>query len=206
MKQRRPMRKKRPLRISRCTTGIAKTRGKALVKALPVIGVRFACDQSIKQNRGRTCHVRALGGRKSRYRGVSLGCCARARKHDPVTHPRTVLSNPLNKAQKSTVEKNGLVLGIINHPGQLIGMQPRINRMQNHRCAAHAVVEHQMSIAIPGQCSNTVRGLQAHSGQRIGKSPGLARRLRPGGAIDLAINSPRYHLGVAVMTLRMSDQ
>jgi hypothetical protein len=142
-----------------------------------------------------------LRGRKSGSGRAYLTKTVWVRQANPVLNTGALISNFLYQPKESCVEKDYLILCIINHPGKLIRMQPRIDSVQNHCSAAHAVIEHQVPVSIPGKRPYPIGGLQAHASKRFRESAGITGSFSPTAAEKLPAHPSRNNLCLSVMTL-----
>jgi hypothetical protein len=62
----------------------------------------------------------------------------------------------LDQRQESEIEAQGLVFGMVRDPRDLVGMQARIDGVQHAPAAAHAVIELQVAVAVPGQRGDAI--------------------------------------------------
>jgi hypothetical protein len=112
----------------------------------------------------------------------------------------------LHQRQEGEVEAQDLVFGMVGDPGDLVGVQARVDGVQHAAAAAHAVVQLQVPVAVPGQRGNAVAEEQLLPVQRIGHLPGTRCDSAPRGAVDIAFDAARDDLAVAVVALDELDQ
>src|SRR3546814_6351294 len=77
-------------------------------------------------------------------------CSSICHRH-PVAHRWTLRRQLLDQWRKRQVEKQHLVFGVIDDPRDLLGEQPRIDRVKHIAAAGDRVVQLEMPIAVPGQ-------------------------------------------------------
>jgi hypothetical protein len=92
----------------------------------------------------------------------------------------------LHQREKAHVEGKDLVFGVVDDPGDLVGMQPWIDGVQHAAGARDAVVQLQVAIAVPGNGGHAIGHRQALRVQRVGHLASPARDGGPGAAVDVA--------------------
>jgi hypothetical protein len=112
----------------------------------------------------------------------------------------------LHQRQEAQVEAQDLVFGVVGDPRDLVGVQARVDGVQHAAAAAHAVVQLQVAIAVPGQRGDAVAEQQLLAVQRIGHLPGTRCDTAPRGAVNIAFDTARDDLAVAVVALDELDQ
>ncbi len=181
-----------PLGVARGARGIAQRRGEVLVQLRPVIGVRglrqqvLVTDQPRDLGRGR--HMRAV------------------RHQDEMLDGGVAGGRRLDQRQEGDVEEQRLIARVIGDPHQLIGMQPRVQRVQHHARARGPVIQLHMPVGVPGQRCHPLRLLDAQPLQRIGDAARAAGDAAPGRAVNLALRTARDDLAVAVVSVGMHQQ
>ncbi|MNT51041.1 hypothetical protein D3C72_1879890 [compost metagenome] len=112
----------------------------------------------------------------------------------------------LHQRQEAQVEAQDLVFGMVGDPRDLVGVQARVDGVQHAAAAAHAVVQLQVAVAVPGQGGDAVAEQQLLAIQRIGHLPGARCDVAPGATVDIALDTARDDLAVAVVALDELDQ
>ena len=112
----------------------------------------------------------------------------------------------LDQRQEGQVEEERLVLGVVGDVDDLVGMQSRVERVQDRARSRHRVVELHVAMAVPGQRRDAVAALDAETGKGV-RHPARARRqLAVGRAMDVALDPARHHLLLAVMALGVDQE
>lgn len=74
----------------------------------------------------------------------------------PVFDAMAVAVDFLHDGQKTHVKAQHRVLGMVDDPGDLLGVQPWVERMQHAATAADTEIKLEMAVAVPCQGGNTV--------------------------------------------------
>ena len=78
-------------------------------------------------------------------------------------------------------------------------MQARVDGVDDAAGAAHAVVQLEVAVAVPGQRAHAGIGSQAHTIERMGQLAGAARCIGPGVAVNVPFHTARHDLGIAMV-------
>ena len=98
----------------------------------------------------------------------------------------TLLGDGIDDRRKRHVEKHVLGLGVVQHPGDLIGREARIDGVDDRADAGNGIVKLQMPVRIPGDRGDTVARLHfQRPGQHVGKAFGPRMAVLPAIAVDL---------------------
>jgi hypothetical protein len=127
-------------------------------------------------------------------------------QRDPAPHRGAARVHRLHQRQEGEVEAQDLVLGVVDDPGDLVRMQARVDGVQHALRAADAVVQLQVAIAVPGQCRDPVAGGERIAVEGAGDLARAPGDLRPGAAVDVALDAPRDDLAIAVVAFGELDQ
>ncbi len=95
---------------------------------------------------------------------------------------------------------------MVDDPCNLLGMQAWIDRMQHAARAGHREVKLHVPVAVPGKRRDAVAARDAEGTERVGHLSCAAMEGAIRSVVNIAFDSARYDLGVAVMPLRMLDQ
>ncbi|MCY1355492.1 hypothetical protein D9M69_419130 [compost metagenome] len=90
---------------------------------------------------------------------------------------------------------------MISDVGHLIFMQARVDGVHDGTHPADAVVQLQVTIAVPGQRTDPVGGLDTQAGQRAGHLARATVAVPEGVAMDIALHPAGHDLRIAVMAL-----
>jgi hypothetical protein len=103
--------------------------------------------------------------------------------HDDVTHRGQPVDDPLQRTHQVGVDQDHRVAGVVDDVGELIVVQPQIQRVQHRAHARHRKIGRQVRRGVPGQRGDHVAVAHAQPGQRAGESFGLVGQLgeAPGG-------------------------
>ena len=148
------------LRIAGRAGGVAERRGRILVEERPfVIGRRLR--QEI-----------LVGEQPVKLR---LGKLALVAKRDPAAHKRQAGRERLDERRENRVEEHIRVFRVMHDVLDLVGKEPRIDRVQNASRAGHAIIEFQMALAVPGEGRDAVAAARPERVERVRDSFGARR-------------------------------
>ncbi len=112
----------------------------------------------------------------------------------------------LHQRQEGQIEAQHLVLGMAHDPGNLVGMQARVDGVQHPARTAHAKVHLHVAVAIPCQAGHAVAMRQAQRLDGIRQLLGAVRQRTVGVAVDIAFDAARDDFGVAMVARGKIDQ
>jgi hypothetical protein len=101
--------------------------------------------------------------------------------HHEAADSRYLVHQRLDQGHEAQVEKQPLILGVVDDVLDLLGEQARIDGMQHRAHTRNAVVQLHVTIAIPGQGGDTIPCSDTPRSQGIGQLPGAA--------VDIAIGA-----------------
>ena len=182
----------RGLRVARGAAGVAHAGGRVFVKLGPVVLVGLGADPGFV----------ALQAGDARV----LGQFVRVAQRDPVLHRGALGVHRLDDGQEAHVKAQHLVFGVVGNPGDLLGMQTRVDGVQHPAGAADAEIQLQVAIAVPGQRGDPVAELQLHRIQRVGDLAGAPCHVPIGIAVDIALHPPGHDFCIAMMPFGKLDQ
>src|SRR5690606_799431 len=90
--------------------------------------------------------------------------------------------------------------------GDLLREQPRIDGVQDRAQSRDAVIQFEMTVAVPGERRHAVAEPDAEPRERLGELLGADLRLAVVGAVDRPLNGARHDLGVAVVEGGVVDE
>ena len=99
-----------------------------------------------------------------------------------------------------------LVLGVVDDPGDLVGVQARVDGVQHAARARDAVEELQVAVAIPGQRGHPLGECQLIGVERVGHAARAPCDVDPSAAVDIALNAARDDFGFTMVALSKVDQ
>ncbi|MOA16635.1 hypothetical protein D3C78_1368570 [compost metagenome] len=114
--------------------------------------------------------------------------------------------NGLDDGQERHVEAQHAIFGVADDPGDLIGVQTRIDGVQHPARAAHAEIHLHVAVAIPGQAGHALALRQTHGIDGIGQLLGAGRQVAVGVAVEIAFDAARNDLCIAVVAGCKIDQ
>ena len=88
-------------------------------------------------------------------------------QRDPMLDRGATAVDGLDDGQKSHVEADGLVFGMVGNPGNLVRVQTRVDGVQHAADAADAKVQLQMAVAVPGQGRHALAERNVQAIQRV---------------------------------------
>ena len=163
VQQRRAMAVQHALWIAGRAGGVAERRGRVLVEERP-----FVIGRSLRQEI-------FVGEKPVELRRGKLRPLA---KRDPAAHQRQARRELLDQRRKNRIEEHVGVFRVMHDVLDLVGKEPRIDRVQDASRAGHAIVEFEMAPAVPGERRDAVSGARPERVERIRDPLGARRRLR----------------------------
>ena len=109
----------------------------------------------------------------------------------------------LDQRQEGYVEEQNLVAGVVDDVGDLLGEEPRIDRVDDRAAARDGVIKLVVAVGVPGERAHAVLMADAKPDQRVGEPARPGRGLRIGVAPNPAFGQPADDLVLAVYGLRM---
>jgi hypothetical protein len=113
-------------------------------------------------------------------------------------HRRESRGELFGERQGGRVDEQPGVLGMIDDVGDLVGVQARVDRVQDGAGAGDAVEQLEVPVRVPGQRADAVARSHAEPAQRGRQALRPAVRLGVGVAVDRPVDLPRDDLGAAV--------
>ena len=175
MQQGRAVAVKRRLGVAGGATGVAHARGGVLVQFGPVVGVGLRFDPRLIAHQVGDARV----GRQ--FVGV-------AQSH-PMLHGGAQGVDVLEDGQKRHVKTQHMVFGMVDDPSNLLGVQTRVQGVQDTATAADTKINFQMPVAVPSQRGNprTLRHLPSIDG--MGDLAGAFGDRGPVAAVDVTLDA-----------------
>ena len=112
----------------------------------------------------------------------------------------------LHQGQEGGIKTDHLILGVIQDPENLLGMQARVDGVKDPTGSTDSVVKLQVPIAIPGHAGHAGRGRQRQRVECVGNTPRSRPDIFPGAAVKIALHPPGDHLHIAVVPFCRLDQ
>jgi hypothetical protein len=78
--------------------------------------------------------------------------------------------DPFEGGQQRIVDADDLVLGVVGDPGDLLGVQPDVQRVQHRAHARHREVQLEVAPGVPGERPHPVARPHADGAQRVGET------------------------------------
>jgi hypothetical protein len=100
-------------------------------------------------------------------------------------------------AAQAFVEDGDLVPGVADDVGDVVGVQPGVDRVGDQPGDRRAVVDLGVLVMAPAQRAHPGARFQAQTGQRGGEAPGPASQVGVAVAVKRAVGQPGDHLTVA---------
>jgi hypothetical protein len=125
---------------------------------------------------------------------------------DPVLDRAAVRPHGLHDRQERHVEAQHLVFGMVGDPGNLVGREPRVDRVDHAATAGDAEVQLEVAIAVPRERGHPVAEAQLQRIERSGHLPGPARRVGVAVAVDVALDAARHDRRVPVVPFGELEQ
>ena len=97
------------------------------------------------------------------------------------------------------VEEEELVLGVIDDVDQLLGREPRVDRVAHGPDAGDRVIELEMAVAVPGEGRDPVAKLHPLRLQPVGKLAGPFHGVRIGVAVHVSLGADRDDLALRIL-------
>jgi len=182
----------RRLGVARGAAGVAHARCRVLIELGPGVVGRVGTDPGLVARQAGDAGIRR------QFVGV-------AQRH-PLLDGRALGMHGLHQGQKVQVKAQHLVFGVVGDPGDLLGVQARVDGVQHAARAAHTEVHLHVAVAVPGQRGHAVAELQAQPVERIGQAACALAQVLVGVAVDVALHAPRDDFGVAMVAFCELDQ
>ncbi len=96
------------------------------------------------------------------------------------------------------VDQDHLVLGVIDHVGQLLGEEPDVQRVQDRAHARDGQIGGHVGVVVPHERAHPVAPFDTQPGQRRRQAVGVFSELAEGDLLDVAGPVVGQHLCVAV--------
>ena len=126
-------------------------------------------------------------------------------RHD-MAHTLHLRQQLFHGGQQVEVDEEELILGVVHDVDDLLGKEPRIDRVADRTHAGDAVVEFEVAVAVPGQRADAVAGLDAEREQRLGHLLRALVGVAVGVAVDRPFDGAGDDLGIAVVEGGMLDE
>ena len=185
MDHRRAVRVEHALGVARRARGVAERRCRLLVEVGPFQRARLVRDQLLVAQQ-----VRDLG------RGRHVG--AVGHDHD-MLHRLEMRPHALDDRQQVEVDEDRLVLGVVGDVGDVLGRQPRVDRVQHGADAGDAEIELEVAIGVPGDGADRIAELDAQPLQGLGELLGALGRVLVAVAVDRPLDRAGHDLDVGVV-------
>jgi hypothetical protein len=118
--------------------------------------------------------------------------------HDIALDLRQARAQAFEKRNERQVEEQPAVLGMVDDIGQLIGEQPRIERVHDDAHAHEPVPDLGMAVGIPRHRPDHIAGADAEpAGRGAGEHPGTTVEVLIAVAMNRSLDGPRHHLARA---------
>ena len=178
------------LGVARCARGVAHAGRGILVERLPAIAAAgllkpFLVGDDVGQRR--LGHVRPVG------------------QHDHLPQRLHRRRDLLDQRHEGQVDEDRPVLGMVHDPGDLVGKEPRVQRVVDAAHAHDAVPGLDMARRVPGQRGDAVAGGKPVALQPLGNLQRALARLPVGGAHDRALDRARDDLAVRMLSGRVVE-
>ena len=105
----------------------------------------------------------------------------------------------LDEWQKGGVEKNHLILRVIDDVTQLLREQPRVDGVADTCTARGAIINFKMPVTVPGKCADALAGLNLQALKHLCHLLGSSVTLGIGVTMDITLGASRDDLGVGVV-------
>ena len=129
---------------------------------------------------------------------LGLGKLVLATKRDPAAHKRQAGGERFDERRKNRVEEHIRVFRVMHDVLDLVGKEPRIDRVQNASRAGYAIIDFQMAPAVPGEGRDAIAVTCPQRVERVRDAFGA----RGDFSIVRAMNRPfrvaRYDLAAAM--------
>ncbi len=184
------MRIQRALGIAGGAGGVAQAGSRVLVELRPRVVAVLRVDQVLvaqQRNLGVDRHVRAVA------------------HHHPALHARAMRRHAFHQRQEGGIEEHVLVFGVVDDVGDLLGEQARVDGMAYRSRARYAVVDLQVTIAIPGQRADTVARLHAQRGDGLGQLARAQLAVAVGITVQIAFGPSRDDFRAAIVACGVLD-
>ncbi len=172
--------------------GVAERAGGILVEFRPVIVLVCRGDQVV------------VAEQPHAGRQVEFGHAVRFRHHHDRPHAGGDLRRDGGEdGVEAGVREHHRVLGVVDDVGDVVGMQAGIDGVADRSHPRRAVIDFQMPVAVPGQRAHPVARLDAERLQRPDQPAGTPFGVRPGIAVDVALDVLRDDFRRPVMACRV---
>jgi len=196
MQHHRSMRVQRTLGVTGRTRRVAKAGGGGFIQHWPSVIIVFRLKQSLVAEQvgyQRRRHVPIVG------------------HGDPAFYARAKRQKHFHQRREIDVEEHQLVVGMVDHPCDLLRKQPRVDRVHHGTATRNRVAQLHMPIAVPGQRADPIALIDAEASDRRSQLPRPACQFAPAVAMKAvvalcAFNASRHDLGVAMTRFRVSEQ
>ena len=108
-------------------------------------------------------------------------------RHD-VAHALHLRQQLLDGREQVEVDEEELIVGVVDDVDDLLGEEPRVVRVADRAHAGDAVVELEVTVAIPGQRTDPVADLDAEVEQGLGDLLRALVRIAIGVKVDRAFH------------------
>jgi hypothetical protein len=186
-----PMAVEHALRVARGAGRVAHRRGGVLVELRPGKVVRRGSKQVLVAQQVHLARRRHLFLFDHRH---------------PMADRLAQRCNAFDDWQEGEIEEQGPVFGIVDDPGDLLGDQARVQRVQHAAAARDTEVQLEVPIAVPGQRGDAFPRLDADTADRVRHLTGTSMQRAVGSAVNVALDPARHDLDVGVMAVGMLDQ
>jgi len=171
--------------VARGAGGVAQAGGRVLIKHRPVEMIGFRRNQGF---------IALQVGQQ-----VRLGHVRFVRHDDHGFQLGQLIGQGLQNRHEVQVGKQHAIVCVFNDVANLILKQTRVDGVAHQARARYAVIQLQVTIAVPGQGSDAVAMLQTHFFQRIGQLLAALGQIGIGVPVNVAFNGLRDDLSVCVI-------
>ncbi len=183
MQQRRAMRVHHALRVAGRARGVTERRGGVLVEERPFVVRRGARQQILVREKPIKLRL-----------GQSLPLA----KGDPAAHERQAWRELLDERRENRIEEDKRVFRVVHDVLELVRKQPRIDGVQDTSRAGHAIVDFEMTMAVPGEGRDPIAPGCAERIERVCETLGARHDFGVTGAMDGAFRVSGYDLALSV--------
>eukprot|EP00906_Rhabdomonas_costata_P004717 RCo006988 len=174
-----------PLGVPRSTGGVAQRAGRVLLQHGPLV------------LRGALLHKRLVAQQVGDPAG--LRHVRGVRHQHEVLHALQPGHELLDKGKQVELEKQHLVVAVVDDVHKLLREQPGIHGVQDRARPGDPVVQLQVPVAVPRQSPHGVALFHSKGLQGVGQLLAAGVGVGVGVAVDRALHGARNHLGVAVV-------
>jgi hypothetical protein len=107
----------------------------------------------------------------------------------------------LEQRQEAAVDDHRAVAGVIGDVGEIVRVQPQVQRVEDEAAARDPEVRLVMLVVVPAQRRNAVAALEAEALQRDGELLRTPHRVAVGRAVEALVREACDDLAVAVVRL-----